>query len=165
MQRPRPEIRTQLSRRDSLREPLGSPAAQLRPRPACGEVSVQEHGQPQLFAEEIAENQGFRAGRALVCPRKVNDRRYIDRPDPGMNTFVAGDIDPTDCLARAAEDAGGELPRGAGKGKNAAVVVGIGVDVEQSRCECGPDRLDRAPVAAFGHVRDRQQRRAAHLLP
>jgi len=153
---PRPEVRPQLTRLDPSGQPGRTTAPQLRPRAAPRQLAVQEHGQLELLAEQIADDERLGAGCSAVGRIEVHDRRHVDRTHPGMDTDMPVDVDPSDHLGGSVQHRPGQASRPAGEGEYAAVMVGVGVDVEQPSVERRADRLDGGRVAALGDVRDRQ---------
>ncbi len=73
-----------------------------------------------------------------------------------MRTLVAAEVDPLTCGRDPGQQRRHELLRLADERVDRAVVILVGVHVEQLgvRGERRADRVDRAPVAALGEVRD-----------
>ena len=140
-----------------LGQPRRTTAPELGPRPSRRQLAVHEHRQPELLAEQVAEHERLGAGGPALGRIEIHDRRHVDRADPGVDSFMAGEIDPPDDLGGAAQHRAGQVPGRTREREHAAMVVGVSVDAEQTRVECGADRLDRRPVAALRDVRDRQE--------
>ncbi len=159
MQPARPEVRSELAGPDPVCEVCRPAAPQVRPRPALCQLPVQEHGQLELVAEQVAEHERLRARGAAIVGIEVDDRGHVDRADARVDALVLVQIDLADRLGRTVQHGPREVPGLAGEREHAPMVVGVRVDVEQARVERPCDLVDGRLVAAFGDVRDREQRR------
>ena len=159
MKPPRPEVRPQLPRLDPFGQPGRTATAQLGSRATCRQLPVEEHGQPELLAQPVGENERLGAGGSSVGRFEVDDRRHVDRADTRVDPDMPVEVDPADRLGSALQHRAGQAPGLPSQREHAAVVVGVGVDPEQARVERSADRLDGDRVPALRDVRDRQQRR------
>ena len=74
-----------------------------------GELAVQQHRNPELVTEQIAEHERLGARRAPIGCVQVHDRSHIDGPDARVLPPVLGDVDRSDGCAGAGQHRRGQL--------------------------------------------------------
>jgi ubiquinone/menaquinone biosynthesis C-methylase UbiE len=162
----RAEVRLELSRREPAREAVRATLPKEGRTASRRKLAVEEHRQRELVADAPAELERGGPSPLHVARAQGDDRNNIRRSDPRMCTLVVPQVDPLASDGDPGEQRLDQHHVVTDQREHRPVVVGIGMDVEKARtsAERRPDRVDRLPVAPFGEVGHRLERKHDRTL-